>query len=54
MGLTTDYFFVACPDKDCSVQSNTFSTRLKEFCAELWNSTVTRKINNEIKIQPKH
>lgn len=36
------YYFYSC--NKCGI--DTFSTREKEFCLELWNSTIKRKIKN--------
>jgi len=39
------YFYYLCPE--CG--EHTFSSRLKEFIVELWNSAIERKLKNKIK-----
>lgn len=38
-GDNVDYFYYAC--EKCGI--STFSTRLEEFCRELWCATVNRR-----------
>jgi hypothetical protein len=40
-GSKFKYVFVGCDKCD----NYTFATRKKEFCAELWNSVIKRKLN---------
>jgi len=44
IGYKIEYVYLACSDNNCRFGIETFATREKEFCTELWNATIKKKI----------